>query len=477
MTGRFEPKRPAHGAAGNAAPCRHRRQRGAASLIVVMVLFFIMSLVAAYTSRNLIFEQRTSVNQYRATQAFEAAEAGMEWAIAQLNGGRIDNSCLEAGVTNADTSFRQRYLAINTNPAPDPASGMVTALTRPAGAGNPPVPRRAGCVWDGTAWSCRCPSDSDPVLPVPAGTGIFPAFWISFSTDGVTRPGVVQMVINGCTRVDTACLSSSANSTNVEGRALVSALVALKGAIATPPVAALTVFGDVLRVGAANDLSVFNTDVERGGVTVHASGTVNPTRVVLGSAPGTPGSESLIPSDDAMGKLINPALMPADLTAAGRLAADRAYASTFGLWPNTSRWQPGAVRLTCPAGGCRAALADAIALNPDRVIWIEGDLTLESAGDVGSLPNPADFTVAGPAVVIATGNLIVTSAGVRVFGLIYTRSGGWAGGGEIHGAAIVEGNLAATAAQTVVLNGNVLDTLRLRAGSFVRVPGGWRDFP
>ena len=106
--------------------------RGAASLIVVMVLFFIMSLVAAYTSRNLIFEQRTSVNQYRATQAYEAAEAGLEWAIAQLNGGRINGSCLEAGVTNANTSFRQRYLAINANPLPDPASGMITVLTQPA---------------------------------------------------------------------------------------------------------------------------------------------------------------------------------------------------------------------------------------------------------------------------------------------------------------------------------------------------------
>ena len=45
-----------------------------------MVLFFIMSLVAAYASRNLIFEQRTSANNYRSTQAFEAAEAGLEWS-------------------------------------------------------------------------------------------------------------------------------------------------------------------------------------------------------------------------------------------------------------------------------------------------------------------------------------------------------------------------------------------------------------
>ena len=51
---------------------RVRPTRGAATLIVVMLLFFIMSMVAAYTSRNLIFEQRTSANQYRSSQAFEA---------------------------------------------------------------------------------------------------------------------------------------------------------------------------------------------------------------------------------------------------------------------------------------------------------------------------------------------------------------------------------------------------------------------
>ena len=475
MSTRLTPISRALGTPGSGQMPRQSGQRGAASLIVVMVLFFIMSLVAAYTSRNLIFEQRTSVNQYRATQAYEAAEAGIEWAIAQLNGGRIDGSCLEAGVTNANTSFRQRYLAINTSPAPDPASGMVTGLTQPPVPGNPAVPRRAGCVWNGTAWACSCPSDSNPALAIPAGTGIFPAFWVSFSTAGVSRPGVVQIISNGCTRIDTACLSSAANASNVEGRALVTALVALRGAIATPPVAALTVFGSITnRVPLDPQLSVYNTDGDRGGVTIQTSGTVSPDRIVLGSLPGTPGAASVIEGD---GSLTLPVPVPADPALAGRTTQDRQFASTFSLWPSTARLQPSAVRLTCPIAGCRAALTSAVALNPDRVIWVEGDLTLETAGDIGSLPNPADLTVAGPAVIIATGNLIIPAVGARVFGLVYTRSGAWSGTGEIQGAAMAEGNVAATAAQTVVYNAGVLDNLRLRAGSFVRIPGGWRDFP
>jgi Tfp pilus assembly protein PilX len=100
-------------------PLRHRHrasrcngyppQRGAAALVVVMVLFFIVALVAAYTSRNLIFEQRTSANQYRSTQAFEAAEAGIDWALAMLNGGRIDAACrAHTDASTTDDSFRQR---------------------------------------------------------------------------------------------------------------------------------------------------------------------------------------------------------------------------------------------------------------------------------------------------------------------------------------------------------------------------------
>jgi Tfp pilus assembly protein PilX len=61
------------------------RQQGAAALAVTLVLLFITTLVAAYAHRNHLFELSASTNQYRATQAFEAAEAGLEWTIALLN--------------------------------------------------------------------------------------------------------------------------------------------------------------------------------------------------------------------------------------------------------------------------------------------------------------------------------------------------------------------------------------------------------
>ena len=58
--------------------CGRRRQRGVAALVITVLLFFTMLLASVYLNRNLVFEQRSSANQYRATQAFEAAEAGLE---------------------------------------------------------------------------------------------------------------------------------------------------------------------------------------------------------------------------------------------------------------------------------------------------------------------------------------------------------------------------------------------------------------
>ena len=76
----------------NASPSR---QGGVAALGLTLLLLFALLLGVAYVNRNLVFEQRASANQYRSTQAFEAAEAGLEWTLARLNDVRpIGADCL-----------------------------------------------------------------------------------------------------------------------------------------------------------------------------------------------------------------------------------------------------------------------------------------------------------------------------------------------------------------------------------------------
>ena len=51
-----------------------------------------------------------------------------------------------------------------------------------------------------------------------------------------------------------------------------------------------------------------------------------------------------------------------------------------------------------------------------------------------------------------------------------------AGSGLIRGAAVAEGALGGSGTPTIVFDADALRRLRLKSGSFVRVPGGWKDF-
>lgn len=447
------------------AAWRLGNQRGAASLVVVLMLFFVIALVSAYTSRNLIFEQRTSVNQYRSSMAFEAAEAGMEWAAAMLNGGRMGDNCTEATAAAGSTTFRQRYLRI------DNTDGSIFARTQTTAAGRVLAPT---CVWTGTAWICNCPSDADAVVANPSTPGLHPAFRVLFIE--VARAGVVRVEVTGCVRMTEACLDVTSNApADSEGRAKHTVLLALKPAVTTLPAAALTVVGNVVGGGAA---VIQNSDAASGALTIHAAGAVNSAAFTLRSTPGTPVARSVMASDTT--------LVPNGLTLANLLGPptvplnwDRVFGSVFGLMPASYRDQPAARVLVCPVAGCRAALTDLVAANPDRVIWIPGDLTLDSAGNVGSLPDAANPAVAGAATIIVDGNVRFLTPGVNIFGVVYARKGNnWTGIGTITGAAMVEGNLdlALAAAPTVVYDPSVVNATRLSSGSFVPLQGDWRDF-
>lgn len=430
------PRRSSHTAAGLHG--RQVRQSGVASLIVVMVLFFIISMVAAYTSRNLIFEQRTSTNQYRSTQALEAADAGLQWALGLLNSGRIDPSCV-ASTNLADTSFRQRYMSINGS------TGAITPQLTSLGATLMP-----SCVFDGSNWQCSCPVDGAPSVTTPSGSGVFPAFRVRFLA--MARPGVVKIESNGCTRNADGCLNFPASGSDNEGRVTVTALVALKGGVSTIPAAPLTLKGTLNLGGAA--LSAVNSDAATAGITIQAGGAVVKAGLNLVTTPGTPSELSVVDSD----------------TSLSSLSANRMFANVFGLWRDTYRDQPGAVLLDCGLGGCSAnTVRTTIAQNPGRVLWLQGDFSVDSAGDIGS--------AAEPVVIVASGGVTFTAA-ARMYGLLYTQAATWttSGAAEVRGAVVAEGNVTGGSTATFVYDAPLLTQLRTRSGSFALVPGSWRDF-
>ncbi|TDP74952.1 pilus assembly PilX family protein [Roseateles toxinivorans] len=454
------------------APGRAGRQRGLAALVVVTVLFIVTSLVAAYTSRNLVFEQRTAANQYRSTQALEAAEAGVEWALAQLNSGVITANC-QPSTNPAQTSFRNRYLNI------DGSDGRITPRVGASGTALWP-----SCVSSGSGWTCDCPTDAEPNLTAPTGSDVFPAFRVRFITvapnaGGLpTRPGVVRIESNGCTRLDNGCLNFPSQAAEGEGRATVSVLVALASALPSKPAAPLTVRGNLADTLA---LSVSNGDLASGGITIQASGTANPnaTGRSISSVPGAPPSRSVIAGDTTLTANANPPGLGADLKTG-------LFTQTFNAWANSYKDQAATLVVNCGDAGCSATdIRNKALLNPGRPLWLQGHLLLDSGVEIGSASAPVLLLVTGNADAAAS---VTATAAAAVRGLIYlqdrlvvnstTPGNSWtdSAGVTLQGALISEGDLGGTGSPTFAYDAAILNRLRLASGSFVRVPGGWKDF-
>lgn len=196
-----------------------RSQHGSAALIVTLMLFLALSLTAFALNRHLVFEQRSAANQARATQAFEAAEAGLEWAQAMLNSTqRIGADCLPS-TDPAAASFRERYLTL------DHATGNVTSTAA-----------QPGCTHTAAGWSCSCPTGGSASFNAPTDDSAAPAFSLRFEPASVA--GTLRLGARGCTGLAGACRPGSA--TTPDATAHTELTLALFAGLRTPPAAAQT---------------------------------------------------------------------------------------------------------------------------------------------------------------------------------------------------------------------------------------------
>ncbi len=417
---------------------RARHQRGAAALTVTVLLFFVMVLVTLFVNRNLVFEQRASANQYRATQAFEAAEAGAEWALAQLNDPqRLGADCLPTVDTGA-SSFRSRYLG-QTTAAFTPRTwnnDATTAALQPT------------CVRTDAGWACSCPASGAPLLSPPTGDGPFPAFSLQFMAGD--KPGAVRVLATGCTSLAGACLANSSSSADATAR--VDVTLALLAGLRTPPAAALTTRGSIDADSAA--FGAHNADPATG--------------IALQAGAGIAASQArlTVPA----GASSNSARLDNDASLSGQ-SADRYFASYFGL--DKERWknQPTVTRIVC-SSDCAAAISAAVeATDSSALIWIDGDMALDGPATLGTIERPIVLVVNGAARL---------RGAVGFHGLLYSAALSWTDtatpGAVLRGAALSESNYSGNGTPDLVYDSRVLATLKTRSGSLARVNGGWRDF-
>jgi hypothetical protein len=155
---------------------------------------------------------------------------------------------------------------------------------------------------------------------------------------------------------------------------------------------------------------------------------------------------------------------------------DRMFAAFFGMRRELYRQQPGV--LAC-ANPCNAAAVTALmnadatrTAHPNHMIWVEGDLTVD--GDMGS--------AAVPVLLVVTGDVRVT-ADAAITGLVYlAKADAELDRGTftttLSGAVVAEEalDIVGTGNLTLTYDAVALNRLRTTYGSYVRVPGTWRDW-
>lgn len=337
-----------------------RTQRGAAALIVTLLLFLALALLAFGMKRYLLIEQRSATNHARAAQAFEAAEAGLDWAQGALNNTRTVGADCRPSADPAAKSFRARFLQL------DRASGDIS-----------PTSGQTACVRNVNGWSCRCDGQTAP--PTGAeGSLVTPSFVLSFQA--APRARTVRVVATSTAAPDAA--------------AHIEATLGLYAGLRTAPGNAIT------------------------------------TR---------------------------------DMT---DLTTDRFFSAWFGIDKASWRDQPVVGRIAC-AGSCGRDVEATIS-GGHELIWIDGDATLTGPLALGS--------AARPVVLVATGRVRLDS-GVAIHGAVYAGSVMLAGADNaVHGAVLSEGLYAGPTDPAVHRDIDVLAALTHQTGTFVRIPGSWRDF-
>ena len=423
-------------------------QRGIGTLAVSMLLLFATSIVIFYLNRGLIFEQKTSANQYRSTLAFEAAEAGLEWATGMLNQPYdIQANC--AFDTTTNISFRRKYVQTTyaTSPNVVPATNVLP-----------------GCYIDTAnngALTCSCPNvpvSGTATASLTPSTAL-PGFTVSFAAVAGDAESV-QVTSVGCNAATGACTAATSGAS--DATATVTAILKMRRILRAAPAAALTC-GNTCNPGATGNFNVVNFDASVNGITVNSgAGTTADLSGpgAIGTVPGMPLENSIVANDSSLSTIRN-----SDPTCTND-AMFRAYfgstISEYAASTSTTTVTNKTEFLARYADGWRS-------------FYFPSGAPLQGGWSIPSVGTQAD-----PVTIVVNGGDFTINSTIDVYGLVFSdnASAGSIGTGSavIHGAMVACNDFNANGNGAVVYDGQALSNAQLNTATLVRVPGSWRDF-
>lgn len=422
---------------------RRKSQRGAAALAVSLLLLFGTTIVVFYVNRGLIFEQKTSADQSRSTSAFEAAEAGLEWATGMLNRPYdIQADCTFNTTTNI--SFRKKYVQTQWNAGTNPTTDVVPATNV-----------FPGCYMNGAALTCSCPdvpSSGTATASLSPGTAR-PGFTVAFQAVA-GDPLSVLVTSVGCSGSTAACTAATAASS--DATATVRAILKFRRVLRAAPAAALTCGTSC---GLSGSFNVVNYDASVNGITVNAGTTTSgATAGTIGTVPGIPPENSVIANDASLS-----ALATADPTC----STGAMFAAYFGSTVAEYAASP-AVATVTDKSAFLSKLADGY-----RSFYFPSGANLQgTAFTAGSQNDPVT-------IVVDNGDLKINSQ-TLIYGLIFGNNAEagsiGTGSSQIYGALVACNEFTSNGNGVVAYDGKALANAQLNTATMVRVPGSWRDF-
>jgi len=390
-----------------------RSESGVAVLGVTVVLLLVLSLMGLYANRAVWLEQKTTSNQYRAKQAMEAAEAGLEYMLGVLN------------VKTSGTAADELYDFLSK---------------------------------DSTTGNYNLVSGVSPLVRSP-GTGQVFSVEITRISGGAAEntPPTRRFLISSTGGSD---CSSTTSLSSCQSRAVARLKVRLTGPMANPPDSGLVVRNQTTLSGSSCVVNNSNSGkaVRTGQSAINVTGGGGGGS----SAKGCTGSNTTILNNNQNSGSCsgtNPNTSCTDPIIGG-LSGDAFFNLFFSA--TKAEMKAGAsitltdTRPTAPANG--------------ELIWIDvtGNSPIMNGGTYGS--------VADPTILILNGDSKITG-NVTFYGIIYVIGNlNLQGTLDIEGAVIVEGDADVSGNAQVAKNQGVLNSVAGGLPPVMKLMGSWKDW-
>jgi Tfp pilus assembly protein PilX len=399
-------------------PVGRDRQRGAATLLVAMVLLIAATLMILYTSQTTIMEQKMSANEMRQKQALAAAQAGIDAAIAGANasGGNLAQTPNTGGLgANPKGSYRSVF-----------CKGTL---------GNAGLPT---CAATPTALACTTPDATE------AQSWLVSCGWSDDNTG-------VQRIVTYVGKMAPAPNPPSnpliaKGGVNVGGNATV---VNYYNNLTTWT-------GDALTASSATGKTMVRNPSQ---ALVDYSNPANLAAAVQGNSGCGTGNPFVCTTTSG---LAGPDVIASDTTLSN-LTDTQFFQNIFGVSPDVYRNGMADKILTDAQANTNGAFS------VPQIYWVDvaAGNTFNLGQDIG--------TSSAPVIVIVNGDMQFNASN-DFFGMLYV-TGNVTGGGSpnIFGSMVVEGSVNTNGAPNIIYYPASLDGLN-NLSKFASMPGTWRDF-